>query len=71
MIGLVCWCDEEDLIVLMKAKPYLYQNGEILINIEKAKRKTKKEKRKVPSDEKLIQCQWNYMTRKQNLREHI
>ena len=46
MIGLVCWCDEEDLIVLMKAKPYLHQNGKILINIEKAKRKTKKEKKK-------------------------
>ena len=30
----------------MKTKPYLYQNGEILINIEKAKRKTKEKRKK-------------------------
>ena len=46
VIWLVCGCDEEYLIVLMKAKPYLYQNGEILINIEKEKRKTKEKRKK-------------------------
>ena len=37
---------KEELVVLIRAKSYLYQNGEILIKVEKTRRKTKEKRKK-------------------------
>lgn len=56
---------------MIRAKPYLYQNGEIFINIEDIRRKTKEKKEENLSEENLIQYQCCHMTRKQNLGKQV